>query len=428
MKLLTKSSLYFITVSLFVFFIGGLGFYKLFSSLLDKNVNDELRSQMHNILFEIENNKIAPSQLTLISSSNINIKEIDRLSIEHPVLQDTILFEEFKQLYLPYRKLKFQKEIAGKNYQFTIHKSLIRINDLIENVVMAMTGLLILFILGIYFLNRYLFNRIWADFFNTIDKIKKYNLNTAETMDFTDSMIDEYNQLNSVLKAMIERIQEEHIHLKEFTGNISHEIQTPLSVVKTKAELLLQTENLNPEQVNLISEIYSSTIKLTKLSQTLILLTKIEHHQYIEKEPVSFSEKIKFHLNNFQSLIDSKEITVNLKVRQDATATINPELADILTINLLKNAIRHNIVNGEIEIIIDKGVIEIANTGDELKIEPDEIFNRFTKSTTSKSSLGLGLAIVKKICDNNNIKITFQTQNHHHKFSLYFLEDTTTSH
>jgi signal transduction histidine kinase len=420
MKLLTKSSLYFITVSLFVFFIGGFGFYKLFSSLLDNNVNDELHSQMHNILFEIENGRITPSQITFISGSNINIKEIEKLTVEKPVLQDTVLFEEFKQLYLPYRKLRFQKEIEGKYYEFIIHKSLIRINDLIENVVMAMTGLLILFILGIYFLNRYLFNRIWADFFNTIEKIKKYNLNIAEEMEFPESMIDEYNQLNSVLKSMIERIQEEHFLLKEFTGNISHEIQTPLSVIKSKAELILQTKDLNPEQVNLISEIYSSTIKLTKLSQTLILLTKIEHHQYIETKTVNFNEKIKFHLDNFQSLIDSKEITVNLKLHNETKLTINPELADILIINLLKNAIRHNIVRGKIDIEIDEGLVEIGNTGNELIIKPEEIFNRFTKSTTSKSSLGLGLAIVKKICDNNNIKITFNTDKDYHIFSLHF--------
>ena len=109
---------------------------------------------------------------------------------------------------------------------------------------------------------------------------------------------------------MTEKIYQDYLSLKEFTENASHEIQTPLSVMRAKIELLLQMENLNDEQVQHIASLYESVNRLSNLNKTLILLTRIENDQFPDKRRINLNERIKYHLENFEEAIKSKEITL----------------------------------------------------------------------------------------------------------------------
>jgi signal transduction histidine kinase len=243
-----------------------------------------------------------------------------------------------------------------------------------------------------------------------------------ENVEFTESMIIEFNQLNIVLKKMIQRILKDFTDLKEFTGDISHEIQTPLAVVKSKAELLLQTENLTEKQNQLIIEILEGTTSLSNLNKTLILLTKIEHHQFPQIQDIEFEKRIIFHLSNFQDYIDSKQLTVTSKFSESVKLKMNPELADILIINLLKNAIRHNITSGTINIELSSKSLVISNSGAELNENTEKLFQRFTKASKINDSLGLGLALVKKICESYNFKVSYDYKDQLHTLSVKFEE------
>ena len=91
---------------------------------------------------------------------------------------------------------------------------------------------------------------------------------------------------------MIEKIRTDYENVKEFTGNISHEIQTPLSVIRLKSDLLLQTSPLNSEQANLIRDIQKTNSRLSKLNKTLVLFTKIDNNQFPIKEKISLTEVV----------------------------------------------------------------------------------------------------------------------------------------
>ena len=99
---------------------------------------------------------------------------------------------------------------------------------------------------------------------------------------------------------------------------------------------------------------------------------------------------------------------------------MNTELADIMVVNLLKNAISHNTKKGLIEIETGKNRLLISNMGAPLKIQQEKLFNRFAKDPNNKNSIGLGLAIVKKICDNYGFNIDYVYKNGLHNFIVNF--------
>ena len=124
-------------------------------------------------------------------------------------------------------------------------------------------------------------------------------------------------------------------------------------------------------------------------------------------------------LNFFKDLLSEKKVKVKLDIDSSYTLLMNSYLADTLFLNLIKNAIMHNIVNGEIIIKLDSSTLSIINTGPALNITGD-IFKRFIRSE-NKDSLGIGLSIVKKICGYYSIPISYNF-NKDHEFTL-ILED-----
>ncbi|MFC2137832.1 hypothetical protein ACFLTE_06630, partial [Bacteroidota bacterium] len=139
MKLLSKTTLYLITVSLFIFFIGGVGFYKAFTSIVDKHVNNELHNQMHQIIDRLNTEIEKVSDIILLSSDRISGKRIQSYKGFNYHYSDTILYDKYKNLYMPFRKLTFQTEIKGGYFEFSIHKSLFETNMLVENIALIMT-------------------------------------------------------------------------------------------------------------------------------------------------------------------------------------------------------------------------------------------------------------------------------------------------
>jgi len=406
-KLLTKTTFYFITIMLFVIFAGGVGFYHITRTMTDKEVNQELVNQMHQFMLLEKGYKTMPED-SLFTLNRIEINEVaGKPSNQWVSYHDTVLFDDLQKIYLPYRNITFFIHKNNQLFRIRIYKSLLQSNEMVENITLSMTLLALFFIFGAYFLNRFVFSKIWSDFFGTLNKVKRFDP-TAGKIKLSGSETIEFQELNQVLERMTDRISNDFINLKEFTMNTAHEIQTPLAVVKSKVELLLQTENLTDEQVSLIHSIYTSTIRLSKLTQTLTLLAKIENHQFNQLREVSFATITNQQLNLFEEHIQSRKLTIHKDFNTDFVMKMDETLADILVTNLIKNAIIHNIDNGNINIVSASNKLSISNTGPALTVSPEKLFNRFVQSANSSGSMGLGLAIVKKICDIYSLQVHYE--------------------
>src|SRR5690606_30787922 len=143
------------------------------------------------------------------------------------------------------------------------------------------------------------------------------------------------------LQEMTTKAQEDYKSLKEFTENASHELQTPLAIIRGKLELLMDS-NLANEQAALISSAHNAVEKLSKIGQSLTLLTKLDNQEFEIFTTIDFSQQLKESLFAFQELIEMKSLHLVTSIEDHVHIKIHPLLNNILLNNLLSNAIRHN--------------------------------------------------------------------------------------
>jgi signal transduction histidine kinase len=275
------------------------------------------------------------------------------------------------------------------------------------------------FIVMIFILNRFVFGSVWSNFFTTLKQVENFDVKGNKALQLEDSEIEEFKKLNKVLARMMDRIQTDFLNLKDLTANTSHEIQTPLAIIKSKAELLMQSERVSKEDMLTIGAILNTTERLSKLNQSLLLITKIENNQFKDSQELNIKEVLEKFLVNFNLLFEAGNFKVSTAL-QSVFLSINPILLDVLLSNLIRNALMHGTQGEKILISIEQNTFTICNAGAPLKINADDIFKRFVKASTNKNSSGLGLEIVKHICNLYNLPITYTYSLAMHCFKIDF--------
>ena len=266
-------------------------------------------------------------------------------------------------------------------------------------------------------INLWISKTVWKPFYQTVSSLKSFRASDNEIPRFTNTSVQEFDELNISLNVMMQKMIVDFNSQKKFTENASHEIQTPLAVIKSKIDLLIQSENLKEKDMNLIVAIDDACSKIIRLNKSFLLLTKIENRHFNTAEKVSFENVIDSSLLFFEEHIQANKINIIKNVTSDFCILMNADLCMVLVNNLLQNAIRHNSKKGDIEILIEKNKISISNLGGDKPLD-NLLFERFQKNTTSQESLGLGLSIVKEITEVSGLIFNYKYYNGKHNFIL----------
>ena len=317
----------------------------------------------------------------------------------------------------PGRSLLTTVKLGDKTYRVTITKSRVEAEDLVRNILLITLGVTIVLLLALLLINRFFFNRLWRPFYSILAKMKSFEISNTEAIQKEATKIDEFIELNASVDTMAKRVRKDYRELKNFTDNASHEMMTPLAVINLKLDSLLQTGGLSAEQALLIEDIYLATGRLSRLHQSLLLLSKIENNLISDIQDIDFAELLEAKIRQFQELLENSD----LRFEQHITPTevrMSRFLADILLNNLLSNAIRHNVKGGEIRLNLSSEVFQISNTGKNIDVG-SSMFDRFSKSPESEG-LGLGLAISKQICNLYGFRLDYLHADDQHRFSVYF--------
>jgi signal transduction histidine kinase len=395
-------------------------FYYMLRHQVDQNINLELKKREMSIIKEFDTAHSSYNQYVNLSDTVI-ITPLDRQR-QAELYSDTLLFNPQTNKYALFRQLGFVKAIHGHDYYIQIFKPLEETDRLIIRIIVIMNLMVMLIILTLLIANRQSSRQDWKVFYDTITKINNYDVNAHQEFLLQHSDIREFEDLNRVLFRMTERIKNDYLNLKEYIENASHEIQTPLAIINSKMELLLQSGDMKEKQYKTVADAYEASNRLARLNKTLILLAKIENRQFPESKPINPAIMINNQLESLEDLIHSKKINISKRLDDESTVNMNPYLADIMLVNLIKNALRHNVARGELSIELTREFLKISNSGPALKIDPDMMFKRFHTSSTSSDSLGLGLSIVQKICTIYGFKIMYSYQNNLHVMQVDFLK------
>jgi K+-sensing histidine kinase KdpD len=194
-------------------------------------------------------------------------------------------------------------------------------------------------------------------------------------------------------------------------------MQTPLAIIRSKLDLLIQDENLSEDQSKTMQSAYTAIEKLSRLNQSLLLLAKIENNQYADTSRINLKDRIAEKLDAFHELWQNQNISVTSTLK-DATINLNTELADILLNNLFSNATRHNFSNGTIDVALEEKQLKISNSSHENELNSRQMFLRFFSQDRKSRYNGLGLSIIKQICDVSGISIQYLFSGNEHRFIL----------
>ncbi len=421
MKLISKTLLNFLLISLPLLIIAGFFSYYLIKSELRDGTEEELSKEKvyaEKLIQTFRNPQTV--YLTLDSLSSIQL--FKGISFKSSYT-DTLIFDITENENVGYRKLKSYYSFNGNEYQIILLNTTMQEDELLEGIFSAFTIISLFLMIAFFIVNWLVSKALWKPFYNTLSKLNTYDIKNHEQQQFLKTNTLEFQQLNTALTKMTDKIHIDYLQQKEFTENASHEMQTPLAVIKANLTQLMQSTTLSESDMNNLQTIENTTKKMASLNKALILLSKIENNQFKENELISVNKIINKVINNFADLIEVKNIKLNLNLKDDLQLTINPTLAEILLSNLVQNAIRHNVNGGIINIDLMQNKLIISNSGEALTINSNGLFTRFKKNDASKDSLGLGLAIVKSICNIYQLNIDYSYSNQLHTFTLNSTKD-----
>lgn len=253
----------------------------------------------------------------------------------------------------------------GQYYELKLMISILERDDMVEAMLWYLGALFLLFLIctsiGIQLVLRGVFRPLHRllDWLHCIQPGKE-----VPPLD-NPTKIREFRQLSDAALDMGNRSYKAYEEQKQFIENASHELQTPLAIVRGKVELLAESEGMTEQQMEQLDEIYATLGRAVKLNKSLLLLSRIENGQYTEMEDVSVDEILDELLPDLMDIYEHKRVNlIRKREEQPFIIRCNHSLAQILVSNLVKNSLLHNREGGELQVLTTPTSLVIKNTGD----------------------------------------------------------------
>lgn len=414
-KLLSKTSIVYILLTFIAFSATALFMYKEIDNYLNDEVEDRFRFIEHRAYSSLRRGKKLK-----VNRKFLEVKRLDKIpeKLTEPVYKDTLVYDSFheKDSYLRIKEVVIiEKGKAFKLKMYTRLDEFLILKDAVAKVIIPvfviLAGIVVIinFALSGFFLKP---------FYKILEQVKTYKVGRKNQLHEVRTTTDEFIKMQSLFMGMVDRIEDDYRKLKEYTENMAHEVQTPLTVMRNKVLELMSDEELMKEKSVVVKALYDEINHLSSLGSTLNLLTKIENNEFRNSEKLNTANIIRELAVKYQELAGLKKIDFEVNIKDEHYFVIDPELFKILLDNLLRNALRYTTNEGPIKINSDENIISVSNFGKELEIDSAKLFERFVTADNGSSSIGLGLSIVKKICDLNNISIEYKYEESQHVFEL----------
>lgn len=275
--------------------------------------------------------------------------------------------------------------------------------DLVRDIIISLTLCILIIIVLSYQLAGKILNPV-VSITHMVKDISEKSLDKRIPLSRNKN---ELNDLSISLNKMFDRLQYSFKRQKEFIGNASHELKSPITLLMLAQEEMLMNDNLSlPASKGLMKQL-NTTRRMSHLVKNLLDLSRLEQQETLTCKPVNLTTLIKRVVNDYSELLAAKNIRICNEMAEDVSLQGDPEKLFRLLINLIDNSIRYNLEkNGRI--IIDGGktndgiLLEISNTGQPIPEQDlDFVFEQFYRVEKSRSTThggsGLGLAIAKKI-------------------------------
>lgn len=383
-----------------------------------RQVDNDLIQKREQVLSLISDIGIEPFITSDSAFGSFNILKEEFISIEKISPEDEsnyidVVTRLMDNEEIEYRVLHYSFRIEEQAYHLEVGKSLGSISQTGKNIRNVLIVFLF-FIIILTFITDTQYNRLLLI---PLEKIKsKLKLisdpSLFDTVPVKTSTSD-FRRLDNALCEVMENINLLFLKEKEITVNISHELMTPISVLRSKLENILLKEDLNPELAEKIEESLKTLHRLQSLVNSLLLIARIESNQYLREESFSIRDVLKEIIAELEPIAEDaciilkNDLKYDLQIKEANRSLIFSMYYNVVN-NALKNTPEGGIVMISSNLVQGKYMVIISDTGRGMtEYQKSTIFSRFkTRDKNSGEGTGIGLAIAKTIADFHGIKVS----------------------
>ena len=351
-----------------------------------------------------------------------NILKEEFISLERADLdQDWNFIEMTSRLIegeeIEFRVLNYSFRVDGQMYLLEVGKSLDSIEHTARNIRKVML-LFLVFIIVVTFTTDFNYTRhLLRPLDKIIRKLKLISEPSAFDRTPVRTTTSDFLQLDNALRDMMDHIEKLFRKEKDITVNISHELLTPVSVLRSKLENLLLKENLDPDVSRKVEESLKTLFRLQSLVNSLLLIARIESHQYLREESFSIKEVLQEIIAEINPV--ALDAGINLKdeiIMDHIFDKANRPLIFSMFYNVINNAVRYSSSVSPIVIRSEyhknRYTVTVSDSG--IGLSQDQIktlFSRFKmRNENNGKGTGIGLAIAKSIADFHHIFINVESK------------------
>lgn len=420
MKLIYRISLRLSLVLLPLIALWAVVFYFTMVDEINDEVDDALEDYSELIVIRMLSGELLP-RMNEGSNNSYTIAPVDEnYAATHPGIDyyDAEVYIPEKEETEPARFLvTIFQDGNGQFYELKVATPTFEKDELLETILWWVVWLYLLLLITVVGTTMWIFHNSMRQLYALLHWLDGYVPGHKTVPVPNNTSITEFRRLNTAAQQAVDRSEELLEQQKQFIGNASHELQTPLAVLGGRMEYMLDHAGLDEQTMGEVIQMQRTLGHIVRLNKTLLLLAKIDNGQFPENTDVDISAMIREQKELYDDIYEERDIRCDMHLTGSFLVRMNESLASVLVSNLIRNAYVHSEAGARIDIRIEGRTLTVSNDG-VTPLDGKHIFERFYQGSKREGSTGLGLALVKAVADSYGLCVGYRFGEEQHIFSV----------
>lgn len=420
MKLIYRISLRLSLVLLPLIALWAVVFYFTMVDEINDEVDDALEDYSELIVIRMLSGELLP-RMNEGSNNSYTIAPVDEnYAAAHPGIDyyDAEVYIPEKEETEPARFLvTIFQDGNGQFYELKVATPTFEKDELLETILWWVVWLYLLLLITVVGTTMWIFHNSMRPLYALLHWLDGYVPGHKTVPVPNNTSITEFRRLNTAAQQAVDRAEELLEQQKQFIGNASHELQTPLAVLGGRMEYMLDHAGLDEQTMGEVIQMQRTLGHIVRLNKTLLLLAKIDNGQFPENTDVDISAMIREQKELYDDIYEERDIRCDMHLTGSFLVRMNESLASVLVSNLIRNAYVHSEAGARIDIRIEGRTLTVSNDG-VTPLDGKHIFERFYQGSKREGSTGLGLALVKAVADSYGLCVGYRFGEEQHIFSV----------
>lgn len=420
MKLIYRISLRLSLVLLPLIALWAVVFYFTMVDEINDEVDDALEDYSELIVIRMLSGELLP-RMNEGSNNSYTIAPVDEnYAATHPGIDyyDAEVYIPEKEETEPARFLvTIFQDGNGQFYELKVATPTFEKDELLETILWWVVWLYLLLLITVVGTTMWIFHNSMRPLYALLHWLDGYVPGHKTVPVPNNTSITEFRRLNTAAQQAVDRSEELLEQQKQFIGNASHELQTPLAVLGGRMEYMLDHAGLDEQTMGEVIQMQRTLGHIVRLNKTLLLLAKIDNGQFPENTDVDISAMIREQKEHYDDIYEERDIRCDMHLTGSFLVRMNESLASVLVSNLIRNAYVHSEAGARIDIRIEGRTLTVSNDG-VTPLDGKHIFERFYQGSKREGSTGLGLALVKAVADSYGLCVGYRFGEEQHIFSV----------